>query len=46
MPVFVKGGQPQPDFDLAIDKKRVHFRNVADVGTNDIDQVCFAKASE
>jgi hypothetical protein len=42
VPVFIRGGRPEPAFDLAIRKKKIHFRAVTDVGTNDIDRVCFA----
>jgi hypothetical protein len=40
LPLFVKGGGLGAALDLAIRKKRVHFRTAEEVGPNDIDRVC------
>jgi hypothetical protein len=41
LPLFVEGGGLAAAPDLAIRKKRVHFRTVEEVGPNDADRVCF-----
>lgn len=39
MPIFKINGQFVPHFDLAIEKKEIHFRNAKDIGPKDIDSV-------
>ena len=41
LPVFGSQTQPQPDFDLAIRKQKILFRDVSDINENDIDSAIF-----
>jgi hypothetical protein len=42
VPVFLRNGNPTPDMGLVIEKSKIHFRLVEEVGADDIDKVCFS----
>jgi hypothetical protein len=44
LPVIFVDGQPTPQYDLSIEKTKIHFRTAAEIGDNDIDSACFGKA--
>lgn len=41
LPVFGSTSQPKPEWDLAIRKRKILFRDVSDVSIKDIDSVIF-----
>jgi hypothetical protein len=40
-PAFMVGGQVRPALDLSIEKAKIHFRKVQDIGPDDIDKAVF-----